>query len=78
MPEGLEDVSCYPNVFAELLCRGYAEEDLAKIVRGNVLHVMRENERVAERLRHERPPSRARIDGGTKEPSLPKEQQVTS
>ncbi len=74
MPEGLEDVSKYPALFAELLGRGYKEEDLAKIARGNVLRVMRENERVSERLRRERPPSRARIDDVVDADALPEEQ----
>ena len=66
MPEGLEDVSTYPNLFAELLDRGYGDDDLARIARGNILRVMREAERRAERLRRERPPSLARLgdDGG--------------
>ena len=41
--------------------RGYTEEDLAKISRGNILRVMREAEAVANGLRSERPPSLARI-----------------
>ncbi|MDP9343332.1 MAG: dipeptidase [Actinomycetota bacterium] len=61
MPEGLEDVSCYPNLFAELMARGYSEEDLAGISRGNVLRAMREAEATAERLQAERQPSLARI-----------------
>jgi membrane dipeptidase len=61
MPEGLEDVSRYPNLFAELISRGYTDEDLAKISRGNVLRVMREAEAVAHRLSAERSPSQARI-----------------
>jgi membrane dipeptidase len=62
MPDGLEDVSSYPNLFAELLRRGYSDEDIARISRENVLRVMRSAERVAERLKAERPPSRARIE----------------
>jgi membrane dipeptidase len=62
MPEGLEDVSCYPNLFAELLRRGYSDEDVAKITRDNILRVMRDAERVASRLRADRPPSLARIE----------------
>jgi len=62
MPEGLEDVSRYPDLFAELLRRGYAEDDLAKIGRGNVLRVIRDAEHTAERLQRGRPPSLARID----------------
>jgi membrane dipeptidase len=61
MPEGLEDVSCYPNLFAELAARGYHDEDLAKISRENVLRVMRAAEATAERLQADRPPSLARI-----------------
>jgi len=61
MAGSLEDVSCYPNLFAELLRRGYTEDDLARISRSNILRVMREAEDVAERLQKERPPSPARI-----------------
>ncbi|HEX6330419.1 MAG TPA: dipeptidase [Actinomycetota bacterium] len=62
MPEGLDDVSAYPALFAELSSRGYADEDLAKVAGRNVLRVMREAERTAARLRAERPPSTARIE----------------
>ena len=62
MPEGLEDVSRYPNLFAELLGRGYSDEDIAKISRGNILRVMRANQGAAGRLSRERPPSLVRID----------------
>jgi len=47
MPEGLEDVSRYPALFAELTERGYSEGDRAKIAGGNVLRVMRAAEDVA-------------------------------
>jgi len=40
-PEGLENVSTYPALFAELVRRGYSKADLAKIAQGNVLRVMR-------------------------------------
>jgi membrane dipeptidase len=62
MPEGLGDVSCYPALFAELHRRGHGEEDLRKIAGGNVLRVLRETERVAARVREERPPSTATIE----------------
>lgn len=39
--EGLEDVSTYPALFAELVRRGYSKADLAKIAQGNILRVMR-------------------------------------
>ena len=40
-PIGLDDVSTYPKLFAELLKRGYSKEDLAKIAGQNILRVMR-------------------------------------
>ncbi|MEX2574435.1 MAG: dipeptidase [Balneolaceae bacterium] len=61
LPAGLEDVSSYPDLFAELLRRGYAEEDLKKIAGLNVLRAMREAENVSAGLRVERPPSGAVI-----------------
>jgi membrane dipeptidase len=62
MPEGLEDVSCYPALFEELASRGYPDEDLLKIAGRNLLRVMREVEHTAARLRAERPPSKATIE----------------
>jgi membrane dipeptidase len=62
MPEGLSDVSGYPVLFAELSARGYGDDDLRKIAGQNVLRLMRENERTAERVRAERPPSTATIE----------------
>ncbi|MHC4974995.1 MAG: dipeptidase [Planctomycetota bacterium] len=58
-PEGLEDVSTYPALFAELLRRGHSESDLEKIAGLNVLRAMRETEKVATRLQSERPASDA-------------------
>ena len=49
---GLEDVSKYPDLFAELLRRGYRPDDLKKIAGQNVLRVMREAETVAARSAH--------------------------
>jgi membrane dipeptidase len=57
LPLGLEDVSTYPALFAELLSRGYTEEELEKIAGLNMLRVMRGMEEVAERLQSERSPS---------------------
>jgi membrane dipeptidase len=62
MPEGLEDVSRYPALFEELASRVYNDEDLMKIAGRNVLRVMREAGRAAERLRAKQPPSKATID----------------
>ncbi len=61
LPVGLEDVSTYPDLFAELLRRGYSEEDLRKIAGLNMLRVMREAEEVSKRLREEREPSEVLI-----------------
>ncbi|MCL4813057.1 MAG: dipeptidase [Vicinamibacteraceae bacterium] len=59
-PVGLEDVSKYPALFAELLRRGYSDEDVKKIAGLNLLRVMRQAEQVAARLQKERGPSTAR------------------
>ncbi len=49
-PEGLSDVSMYPNLFAELIRRGWSDADLMKVAGGNVLRVLEANERVAKKL----------------------------
>ncbi len=49
-PEGLSDVSMYPNLFAELIRRGWSDADLMKLAGGNVLRVLEANERVAKKL----------------------------
>jgi membrane dipeptidase len=61
-PEGLEDVSKYPELIAELLRRGWSDEDAMKVIGVNLLRVMKEAEKVAERLQLERPPSAAQIE----------------
>jgi len=60
--EGLEDVSKFPAVFAELARRGWSQTDLEKLAGGNVLRVLRDAERVSARLRRERPASTATIE----------------
>ena len=45
--KGLEDVSKYPYLFAELLRRGWSEEDLGKLAQENILRVFRAVEKVA-------------------------------
>lgn len=54
-PVGLEDVSTYPNLFAELIRRGWTEADLAKLAGGNVLRALRGAEAVAKRLQSSQP-----------------------
>jgi len=44
-PAGLEDVSCYPALLAELQKRGYSEQDIKKVAGENLLRVMRAVER---------------------------------
>ena len=55
--EGLEDVSCYPALLAELLRRDYSTEDIKKIAGLNFLRVFRQAEEVAARMGN--PPPRA-------------------
>ncbi|MBA3231360.1 MAG: membrane dipeptidase [Acidobacteria bacterium] len=57
VPEGLEDVSTYPALTAELLRRGYSDDDVKKILGLNVLRVMRQAEKVSQKLRAARGPS---------------------
>ena len=45
MPQGMEDASKLPKITGELLKRGYSERDVTKILGGNLLRVMGQNER---------------------------------
>lgn len=47
MPSGMEDVSCYPALIAELLDRSWSEADIAALAHGNALRVLRDAEQVA-------------------------------
>ncbi|MGE3614722.1 MAG: dipeptidase [Gemmatimonadales bacterium] len=60
--EGLEDVSTFPALFAELARRGWSENDLRKLAGENVLRVIETAEKVSARLRKERPASTKTID----------------
>jgi membrane dipeptidase len=62
LPEGLEDVSDFPNLLGELLRRGYTDDDVRKIAGGNILRVMRGAEAAAKRLQATRGPSEATIE----------------
>jgi membrane dipeptidase len=59
--DGLEDVTTYPALFAELSRRGWSEADLRKLAGENILRAMSAAETVAMRLRRERPASTATI-----------------
>jgi membrane dipeptidase len=61
LPLGLEDVSTYPDLFAELIRRGYTEEELKKIAGLNMLRVLKEAEEVSAMLREEWEPSEVLI-----------------
>jgi membrane dipeptidase len=62
LPEGLQDVSCYPALIAELASCSWSEEDCGKLARGNILRVMREAEAASHAISARRGPSRARIE----------------
>ena len=48
--QGLEDVSTYPALIAELLKRGYTDDDIHKIAGRNILRVMRAVEAVGGKV----------------------------
>ena len=50
LPVGMEDVSGYPLLFAELIRRGWTEAELLQLAGGNALRVLREAERTSARL----------------------------
>jgi membrane dipeptidase len=52
---GLEDVSTYPALLAELSRRGWSREELAKLAGGNFLRVLRQAQEVSIRLLREQP-----------------------
>jgi len=56
MAEGLGDVTRYPYLFAELLRRGYSEDDVLKIAGRNHLRALRQMEKVAAELQKKEAP----------------------
>jgi len=50
LPDGLEDVSCYPALTAELLRRRFSDEDIALVMGGNMLRVWGEACKVGRKL----------------------------
>ena len=62
LPDGLQDVSCYPALIAEMLARGWTEADCGQLASGNILRVMREAQAAAEVISASRGPSRARLE----------------
>jgi membrane dipeptidase len=51
--EGLNGVEDYPNLFAELIRRGWSDQNLAKLAGGNILRVLRQAEAVAAAMKNE-------------------------
>jgi membrane dipeptidase len=62
LPDGLQDVSCYPALIAEMLARGWSEADCGQLASGNILRVMREAQAAAQVISAHRGPSRVRIE----------------
>jgi membrane dipeptidase len=60
--EGLGDVSKYPDLTAELIRRGYTDQDIKKVLGLNILRVMRRAELVAAAAQKTRGPSTATIE----------------
>lgn len=60
--EGLEDVSTYPALFAEMARRGWTERELRGLAGENVLRALTQAEAVAARLQRERPASNATLE----------------
>jgi membrane dipeptidase len=60
-PAGLQDVSGYPLLLAELLGRGWSEPEVAMLTWGNALRVLRDAESVARDLSARRSPSLATL-----------------
>jgi len=56
MVVGLENVTRYPYLFAELLRRGYSDDDVLKIAGRNHLRAMRQMEKVAAELQNSEAP----------------------
>jgi membrane dipeptidase len=63
-PDGLEDVSTYPALLAELSRRGWSEAELRQLAGENALRAWRQAEAVAARLQRERAPSLRVLPGG--------------
>ena len=53
-PEGLSDVSTYPHLFAELIRRGWSDQDLKLLAGENVLRALAKAEDVARTLKKQR------------------------
>lgn len=61
--QGLENVSTYPALIAELLRRGYKDDEIKKMTGQNILRVMRQVEKLSNTLHAERGPSTMLFEG---------------
>jgi membrane dipeptidase len=52
-PQDLTGVQDYPRLFAELIRRGWSDENLAKLAGGNILRVLRQAEAVSASMKNE-------------------------
>jgi membrane dipeptidase len=50
MPDGMEDASKLPKITEALMRKGYTDEDIRKILGGNLLRVMEQNEKVSREM----------------------------
>jgi len=51
MPEGMDDCTHLPKITEALMRKGYSEDNIRKILGGNLLRVMEQNEKVARELK---------------------------
>ena len=61
-PDGLENVSRFPHLLAELIRRGWSDDAIAGIASGNLTRVFREVERTGKRLRKTEAPRVGRVE----------------
>ena len=54
-------MSRFPDLFAELIRRGWSDTELRKLAGRNLLRALRAAEKAAARLRRERPPTTATL-----------------
>lgn len=71
LPVGLEDVASYPRLIAELLGRGWSQDECRQLTGGNILRVMREAESTARALVGREPSRATAADSGAGTPSPP-------
>ncbi|KAK6457227.1 renal dipeptidase family [Scheffersomyces xylosifermentans] len=61
VPEGLEDVSKYPELLYKCMERGASDENIQGLMGGNILRVWKENEDIATKLQRDKEPVRDNV-----------------